>query len=276
MTFAVKELRDYPVSKVCLLLKLHISTYYDWLRKGVRHAEYTEEDCQAVYNKFVEHHGSFGRRVLKIELAKAKIFMSENKISRIMKQLQLVPKYGRRKGKNVYTSKTTEKYIRENLFAQLTTEEREAKEIWSMDFTEQKIRGKKIYTCGIISVNSKILVGYSQSRKCTTELAVKTVMKAVEEYGVPDMIMTDRGSQFTSKEFYDMMVRLTVAHSMSRPHKPVDNRFIETFWKSMKVELGKLHLLNEAMYRMVVDYYMYYYNNLRPHGTLGYKPPLAA
>ena len=107
-------------------------------------------------------------------------------------------------------------------------------------------------------------------------MAKETVEKAVAQYGVPDMIMTDRGAQFTSKDFYDMMEKLKIAHSMSRPHKPIDNRFIETFWKSMKVELGKTCLLTEQTYRMVVDYYIYYYNNLRPHSTLGYRPPLAA
>ena len=190
-----------------------------------------------------------------------------------MKLLGLSAKYGRKRGRNVHTSRHTEKYIHENLFAMLTPEERSKKEIWSMDFTEQKIQGRTIYTCGIISVNRKILVGYSQAIKCNTALAKETVQKAIAQYGIPDMIMTDRGAQFTSKDFYDMM---EIAHSMSRPHKPIDNRFIETFWKSMKVELGKTCLLTEQTYRMVIDYYIYYYNNLRPHSTLGYRPPLAA
>ena len=204
------------------------------------------------------------------------ICISEHKISRIMKLLGLSAKYGRKRGRNVHTSRHTEKYIHENLFAMLTPEERSKKEIWSMDFTEQKIQGRTIYTCGIISVNRKILVGYSQAIKCNTALAKETVQKAIAQYGIPDMIMTDRGAQFTSKDFYDMMEKLEIAHSMSRPHKPIDNRFIETFWKSMKVELGKTCLLTEQTYRMVIDYYIYYYNNLRPHSTLGYRPPLAA
>lgn len=40
----------------------------------------------------------------------------------------------------------------------------------------------------------------------------------------------------------------------------------------MKVELGKTDLLTEQTYRMVIEYYIYYYNNLRPHSTLGYLP----
>lgn len=273
--FAVKELGEYPAGKVCQILHIPRSSYYDLRRNGVRRAAYKAKESQAVCEKFVEHHGSFGRRVLKKLLEQDGICISEHKISRILKESGLSPKYGRKKCKNVHTSEHTEKYIHENLFAQLSPEERSRLEIWSMDFTEEKIRGKTIYTCGIISVNRKILVGYSQAGKCNTALAKEAVQKAVAQYGAPDMIMTDRGSQFTSRDFFDMMKDLEVTHSMSRPHKPIDNRFIETFWKSMKVELGKTKLLTEQTYRMVIDYYIYYYNNLRPHSSLGYMPPLA-
>lgn len=201
--------------------------------------------------------------------------MSERKISRILEQLGVRAKYGRKRCKNVHTSKATEKYIQENLFAQLSEAERKSMEIWSMDFTEEKIQGRKIYTCGIISVNRKILVGYAQGKKCNTALALEALNKAVAAYGKPAMIMTDRGAQFTSRDFHDMMQELSVQHSMSRPHKPIDNRFIETFWKTMKVELGKTCLLTEQTYAMVADYYFYYYNNLRPHSTLGYRTPIA-
>ena len=44
----------------------------------------------------------------------------------------------------------------------------------------------------------------------------------------------------------------------------------------MKVELGKTNLLTKESYRMVIDYYIYYYNNLRPHSALDYRVPLVA
>lgn len=224
---------------------------------------------------FVKHHGSFGRRVLKKLLEAEGITISERRISRIMKELGLVSKYGRKKCKNVYTSENTEKYIRDNLYSKLKEEDLN-REIWSMDFTEQKINGKKVYTCGIISVNRKIIVGCKQSTKCTAALAIKTVKMAIADYGIPFMIMTDRGSQFTSKDFFDMMQHYQILHSMSRPHTPVDNRFIETFWKTMKTEIGKTDLLNKETYAMVIDYYIHYYNYDRPHSSLGYKAPCAA
>jgi len=214
--------------------------------------------------------------MLKKILEAEQVFLSEYKISRILKSYDLRSKYGRKRCKNIHTSKNTEKYIQDNLFAGLSAEKKDSMEIWSMDFTEEKIEGKKIYTCGIISVNSKVLVGYAQGNKCTTELAMEAMANALLEYGIPDMVMTDRGSQFISRDFHAMLEDWGIRHSMSRPHKPIDNRFIETFWKSMKVELGQTSLLNAQTYRMVVDYYVYYYNNLRPHSTLNYRSPLAA
>lgn len=276
MSFAATNLREYPARKVCQILQIPRSSYYAMRRNGVRRAVAKEELRRAVYDAFVEHHGSFGRRTLKRILERKNIRISEYKISKILKELCFCSKYGRKRCKNVYTSKNTEKYIQENLYASLTDEQKSRMEIWSMDFTEEKIEGKKIYTCGIISVNRKILVGYAQGSRCTTALAMEAFANAMLAYGIPDMVMTDRGAQFVSRDFHAMMEDWGIRHSMSRPRTPVDNRFIETFWKSMKVELGKMDLLNEQTYRIVIEYYIYYYNNLRPHSSLGYLPPLAA
>ena len=258
------------------MLDIPRSSYYDARRNGVRRSEYKAEESQTVIDMFFRHHGSFGRRVLKKELDKKGTRLSEYKISRILKTHGYRSKYGRKKAKNVHTSPNTVKYIQDNLYAQLTAEQKENLEIWSMDFTEEKVGGKKIFTCGIISVKSKILVGYAQGRRCTTDLAMEAMANAMLAYGIPDMVMTDRGAQFVSRDFHAMLEDWGIWHSMSRPHKPVDNCFIETFWKSMKVEIGKTKLLTEETYRMVVEYYIYYYNHLRPHSSLGYLPPIAA
>ncbi len=276
MSFAVKELNQYSTSKVCLLLDISRSSYYYKRVHGNKRESVDKSLYSAVYSMFKFHHGSFGRRVLKKELAKTNVVVSEYKITKILKSYDVCSKYGRKRCKNVHTSKNTEKYIRENIYAQIPDAVRKQMDIWSMDFTEQIVRGKKIYTCGIISVNKKILVGYSQGKQCISALAVETVRKAIEEYGIPDMIMTDRGAQFTSKAFFEIIEEYKIQHSMSRPHKPIDNVYIETFWKTMKIEIGKLALLNEQTYAMVVEYYVNYYNNLRPHSSLGYKPPLVA
>lgn len=191
-----------------------------------------------------------------------------------MKKLDLQPKYGRKKGKNIHTKKEiSQKYISNNIYATLSKEEKK-QEIWSMDFTEEKIQGKTIYTCGIISINGKCLVGRITGEKNNSETAISTVKKAIARYGKPYMILTDRGSPFVSERFKDMMKDYEIIHSMSRPHTPVDNRYIETYWKSMKIEIGKIKHLNLEEYMQVMDFYEYYYNFIRPHSSLGYYTPI--
>jgi putative transposase len=233
---------------------------------------------------FYTHLGNFGRRIIHKELLKQNIFISEPKITKILKYEDLRSKYGRKKGTNLHTNtNSAEKYIQENIYRRLEKSENledhnilKEQTIWSIDFTENKINGKKVTSCGIIDVNKKVLISLIKNCSNTAESAVKCVKQGMEIFGKPYMIMTDRGSPFTSKLFHDLLADNKIIHSMSRPHTPVDNRFIETFWKSMKIEMGKVNHLNIDQYLMIMEFYQYYYNYKRPHSSLKYSTPLAA
>ena len=225
---------------------------------------------------FKRHFGIFGRRYIHRELEKEGIKISEYKISKIMKKNDLVSKYGRKKGKNVNTSKETQQYIQENIIKGMDKEERKKHEIWSMDYSEIKIGKKKYYLCGIISINSRICVSMTISSIQTKETAIEAIEKGLKKYKKPEIITTDRGTQFVSKDFYEYLKKEGITHSMSRPHKPVDNCYIETFWKTLKTELGRIKEYDYETFMIVLNYYVYYYNNERPHSSLGYKAPLEA
>lgn len=272
MEFAVRELQEYPASKVCKVLEIKLSAYY-YRRKHPRINKLPSE-TNSVIEMFNKHFGNFGRRTLRKLLLKEGIRISEHKIGAILKAEGLRSKYGRKKGKNVYTAQeVSEKYISENLFPQLKEKERK-KDILSMDFTEQKVNGKKVYTCGAININSKVLAAELCGCKNDSEAACTTLKMAIEAHGVPYMIMTDRGSPFVSKTFHDLLDEYGIKHSMSRPHTPSDNCFIETFWKSMKIEIGKVAHLSVEQYMFVMEYYKHYYNFERPHSSLDYLTPL--
>ena len=262
-------------SKVCQVLAIPRSTLYYRL-KHPRTPSYTEDEAAAVISMFKEHHRSFGRRVLHRELQTAGWNISEHRISRILKDHDYVPKYGRKKSTNIHTHKeSAEKYIAENVYWNLQEEKRPVK-TWSMDFTEQKVEGKTVYTCGIISVTDKILVGRITGQRNCSETACRALTEAIARFGIPEMIMTDRGSPFVSKTFHDLLLEYGITHSMSRPHTPRDNRYIETFWRMMKTEIGPVKYMSRSEYLLVLDYYEDYYNYRRPHSALGYRAPCAA
>lgn len=274
MEFAVRELQEYPASKVCKVLDIKLSAYY--YRKKHPIENRLPKETEAVLNVFKRHFGNFGRRIIRKQLMDDNIKISEHKIGKILKTLGLRSKYGRKKGKNVHTApEASEKYLSENLFPMLSSEERK-QDILSMDFTEQRVNGQRIYTCGVINVNSKVLEAELCGCKNDSNAACKAVEMAIQEFGIPYMIMTDRGSPFVSKSFHDLLERYDIKHSMSRPHTPADNCFIETFWKSMKTEIGKVEHLTPEQYMMIMEFYRRYYNHERPHSTLGYCAPMVA
>ena len=160
------------------------------------------------------------------------------------------------------------------LHRRLSPKEKSRLKIWSTDFTEQKIDGQRIFTSGIIDTRTKVLVGRLCADRIESRLTIDTLEQAIAKYGKPDMLLTDRGAQYMSRAFYDTLNGYGIAHSMSRPHKPVDNVYIETFWKTMKTEIGKVGHLCRPDYVMVVEYYVDYYNTERLHSSLSYKTPL--
>lgn len=266
-------MREYPVGKVCSVLEVSRSAYYYKLKHPSK-AEIAEE-TECVVKMFYKHFGNFGRRTLHRELAKEEVYISERKISKILKEQELRSKYGKRKGKNVHTSQTTSKeYIAENLYPKLSEEDRR-RDILSIDFTEEKISGKKVYTCGIINVNTKVLEAKKVNCKNNSESACEVIEQAIKKYGVPYMILSDRGSSFVSKSLRELLQKYGIKHSMSRPHTPADNCFIETFWKTFKTEIGNVKNLTIEQYKTIVEYYVHYYNCERPHSSLNYRAPLA-
>lgn len=274
MEFAIRELQAYPASKVCEVLDIKLSAYY--YRKKHPTKNDLPKETEVVVNMFYQHFGNFGRRIIRQLLLANNIQLSEHKIAKIMKKQGLCSKYGRKKGKNVYTAQeVSEKYVSENVFPTLSASERK-NNILSMDFTEQKVNGKKMFTCGAININSKVLEAEVCGLKNDSKAACKTLELAIKEFGAPYMIMTDRGSPFVSKSFRDLLEKHGIRHSMSRPHTPADNCYIETFWKTMKTEIGAVEHLTCEQYMLIIDFYRHYYNHDRPHSTLGYCAPMAA
>lgn len=262
------------MSGVCRIIDVAKSSVY-YGRKRKRRFEITAEEIACVTKILHEQNKSFGRRVVHSLLAQKGIHMTEYRISKIFKEIGHISKYGRRKGKNVNTSANTVQYRKENLLLQMSAAKKDRLVIWHMDFTEVKTKKGKVYLCGIISAGKRVLTGLGISLRCNSKFAISTVERAISQYGKPDIIHTDRGTQFVSKAFHDIMETKGIIHSMSRPHKPSDNAPIETFWKSMKVEIGYTEEMTEEEMRMVTEYYSYYYNTLRPHSSLNYLSPLA-
>jgi putative transposase len=80
-------------------------------------------------------------------------------------------------------------------------------QVWAMDVTYIPVRGGYLYLCAIIDLYSRYVVGWSLSNTMTSEWCKRTLDTAIGEHGAPEILNTDQGSQFTSREFTQYVPR---------------------------------------------------------------------
>jgi putative transposase len=108
----------------------------------------------------------------------------------------------------------------------------------------------------------------------TADFCLEALEAAVRDYGTPKILNTDQGSQFTSIAFVDQVQRHGIQLSMDGKGSWRDNVFVERLWKSVKYEEVYLHAYDSvAEARQGLQRYFSFYNQRRPHSSLGGRTP---
>ena len=265
-------MKDYDTSMVCRIIKVSRSDYYR-TAKARDHEEIELE--RAVVNCFEKNKGRYGRVRIKKALFEEGIQVSENKISRLLKKYGLEAKSGR-SGRRKPKRPSEEQYIEENLIKDkfsITAPNM----LWCSDITELKCKGTKLYLCGVIDVATRRIVGWSIDKTQTQRLVQDAFRMALgRNPDVPEgaMFHSDRGCQYTAKNTKKLIEDSGFLKSMSRPGTPSDNQPIESFWRTLEVEMPDVRHLNfnEAS-RAIVSYIELYYNSQRLHSGINYLVP---
>lgn len=146
-------------------------------------------------------------------------------------------------------------------------------QVWSMDFTYIKFQGKFIYLATIIDLFTREIVGINISRFHNRFLVVGALEDAVINYGVPEIVHCDQGSEYNNVDFIAFVKIIGAKISMSEKGSPWQNSHQESFFGHFKLEAGDLNRfqslgeLIEYIYQQV-----YYYNHKRIHSVLKMTP----
>lgn len=144
--------------------------------------------------------------------------------------------------------------------------------VWVSDITYAKV----LYLCVIIDLYSRKVVGYSISEYIDTALTGAAFQSAFSARKEPSGLIfhSDQGEQYTSFEFQTLRKRHGVTQSFSAPGCPYDNAVAESFFASIKKEDFRRNFYkNEEEFRIAVDGYIDFYNDYRPHQSLGFLTP---
>ena len=230
------------------------------------------EEIQKIHKEFK---GMYGSPRIALELNDRGIFVSKNRVARMMYKLSVYAN-GSKKRKNTY-KKVQENMIRENILRQ-DFRVGNKNLAWSGDITYIPTKQGFLYLAVFIDLCTRKIVGYSCSNKIDSDLVVAALNDEINKENPQKrmIIHTDRGSQYVSKKYQDRVKEIEGIPSMSRPGTPYDNAITESFFKSFKREVmvnKKFDSKQEAK-NAVFEYIELFYNIKRKHSSLNNLSPI--
>jgi putative transposase len=147
--------------------------------------------------------------------------------------------------------------------------------VWSYDFMEDRTADSgKFRTLHIIDEYTRECLQMKVNRKLNSRDVIDELFKLFIFRGIPDYIRSDNGGEFTAKAVRRWLNRLGVKTLFIEPGNPWENGYIESFNGKLRDELLDREIfttLEEA--RVLIEQWRREYNQIRPHSSLGYRPP---
>jgi transposase InsO family protein len=147
--------------------------------------------------------------------------------------------------------------------------------VWSYDFVMDKTHdGRPFRTLNIIDEYTRENLAIKIKRNLKSEDVMECLTELFCTKGIPDYIRSDNGSEFSAKQVRKWLNELGVKTLFIEPGSPWENGYIESFNGKLRDELLNreiFYTLEEA--KILIEKWRKEYNQVRPHSSLGYRPP---
>lgn len=259
------------------MFSIERSGYYAWLnRKPSQQSVANEALDEKIIAVFKRHKSRYGVPRITDELQDAGETCSKNRISRRMKKLGLHAK-GKKKFKVTTDSKHNLPVAANLLNRDFTATAPNQK--WVSDITYIWTDEGWLYLATVIDLYSRAVIGWSIQPTMTRELVSDALMMALWCRQFPRGVVchSDRGSQYCSHDYQEILKKYGLICSMSRKGNCWDNACAESFFHSLKIELiyTEKYATRESAKQSVFEYIEVYYNRVRRHSSIGSMAPMA-
>ncbi len=146
--------------------------------------------------------------------------------------------------------------------------------VWSTDITYIPMKAGFLYLTAVIDWYSRYVLSWELSNSMDSHFCVVALERAISRGSQPQIFNTDQGSQFTSKEFTEVLKSRDIVISMDGKGRALDNVFIERLWWTVKYEdiYPKDYLDGKSLFDGLTAYFRYY-NEERKHSKLDKQTP---
>jgi putative transposase len=266
------------VVKACELLEVSRSAFYEWHQHVPSARQATDDELgeriQVIYDA---SRGRYGWPRVHGALREDGVHVGRKRVARIMRDKGLVGRCRRRWVKTTISDPDVVAVDRlKRAFGPGTVE---LDRVYVGDITYIRTWEGWLYLATVIDLASRRVVGWAMADHMRAELVCDALRMAIENRRPAPgaMFHSDRGTQYTSTEFTDLLTKHEMLQSLSRPRQCWDNAVAESFFASLKLECIYYEALPTRAHarRVVFDYIEVFYNRQRLHSSLGYCTPAA-
>ena len=266
----------YPVLVMCDVLEVSSSGYYAWRGRPESRRSREDRKLKAIIRSvFEESRQTYGSPRIHDELRDRDIRCGRKRVARLMKEDQLTPKKARRFRRTTVAEPDHPK-APNVLGREFSVNAPDT--AWVGDITYLWTQEGWLYLAVLLDLFSRRVVGWSVRPHLGQELAIAALDRALFERGVPEGLLhhSDRGCQYTSNDYQNRLKGNHLTASMSGKGDCWDNAVAESFFATLKVELGDSFSSRQAAHNALFDYIEVFYNRQRRHTSIGSISPVEA
>lgn len=275
--FVREHAKQFPLAALCRVMEVAKSGYYAWRRRP--ESARTRANRALLVEIKAAHRRSrkiYGRRRVHAQLRTEGIACSRNRVARLMRSEGLQGL--RRRAFRATTNSRHSFPVAPNLLAR-NFSAAAPDQVWVSDITYLACEEGWEYLATVMDLHSRRIVGWAMQSSLERSLTLRALEMAISQRRPsPGLIHhSDRGSQYACGDYQTALGRQGIVPSMSRKGDCWDNAPKESFFGTLKSELG-LHDLRpsrEHAHRKVFEYIEVFYNRQRLHSSLGYLSPAA-
>ena len=259
------------MNALCQMTGISRAGYYRW---GVPKPSFpVEMEFRDALQKIALESPAYGYRRITAELNRCGFEINHKRVLRLMRQDNLLCL--RHKAYVVTTDSRHELRVYPNLARDLALSG--INQLWVADITYIRLRAEFIYLAVLLDAFSRRVIGWALGRTLEAGLALSALSMALRQrQPAPGLVHhSDRGVQYASRDYTDLLKQHKIQISMSRKGNPYDNAACESFMKTLKYEevyRTEYRDLADA-YAQIGEFLERVYNQQRLHSALGYVPP---
>jgi len=253
-----------PVVRQCRLVAVARSSVY-YVPQPVAAAELT---LMRQLDELHLRHPFAGSRMLRDLLRLQGVRVGRKHVATLMRRMGMEALYQRPRTTQPHPGHTVFPYLLRD--REITA----PNQVWAMDITYLPMRHGFLYLAAVLDWATRRVLAWRLSNSMTTDFCLDALEAAIHDCGLPTILNTDQGSQFTGTAFVGLVQAHGIQLSMDGKGAWRDNLFVERLWKSVKYEEVYLHAYDTvAEAQRSLAAYFTFYNQGRPHTALDGQTP---